>query len=184
MNNIKAKTLILIPAYMPDQRLISLIDELYASGFTHQLIINDGSNADCEPVFAQVREREFCRLLVHEVNMGKGQALKTGFKEFCDNMPECDFVVTADADGQHCCKDITNVAVAVNEHPADLVLGVRNFAQKHVPLHNKLGNNITKGVISLYMGNPISDTQTGLRAMSKKLAGIFLKLNGQRYEYE
>jgi len=184
MENIKEKTAILIPAYMPDQRLVSLVDELYASGFSHQLIINDGSDADCEPVFAQIREREFCRLLVHEVNMGKGQALKTGFQEFCRNMPECDYIVTADADGQHCCKDIINVAVAANEYPQKLILGVRNFAQKHVPLHNKLGNNITKGVISLYLGNPISDTQTGLRAMSKSLAENFLDLAGQRYEYE
>ena len=184
MNNLNDKILILIPAYLPDQRLITLIDGLYEDGFTHQLIIDDGSGKECEHIFRQVQERKFCTLLTHKVNMGKGQALKTGLAYFCEQAHECSFVLMADADGQHDRISIQKVALALENHPDSLILGVRNFSQKHVPLHNKLGNNITKAVISLFLGKPISDTQTGLRAMNRQNARQFLDLQGQRYEYE
>lgn len=182
--NIHDKVLILIPAYMPDQRLVALADTLYEQGFTHQLIIDDGSGEGCRPYFSQIEERPFCTLITHEQNMGKGQALKTGLKYFCDCCSDTDYVLMADADGQHDPDSITAVAEALREHPYELILGVRNFVQKQVPLHNRLGNNITKSVMSLLMGKPISDTQTGLRAMNKEVAAQFLELPGQRYEYE
>ena len=51
-----------------------------------------------------------------------------------------------------------------------LVLGVRDFSDKNVPTRSKFGNVITRNVLYSFVGQKVSDTQTGLRAMSLDIA--------------
>ena len=70
---------ILIPAYNPDEKLIKLVNELKESGFSHILVIDDGSKTECKPIFKEV-ENCGCTLVVHEVNKGKDRQLKQEYK--------------------------------------------------------------------------------------------------------
>lgn len=63
-------------------------------------------------------------------------------------------------------------------------MGVRNFADPAVPLHNRLGNRLTSLVFRHLLGIPLSDTQTGLRAMSRDLMERLAQVEGERFEYE
>lgn len=51
-----------------------------------------------------------------------------------------------------------------------LVLGVRDFSDNLVPRRSKFGNVITRNVLYSFVGVKVSDTQTGLRAMSLDIA--------------
>ena len=101
------KTVILIPAYQPDKKLISLLDVLKTQ-YCHIVLVDDGSTG-CEEIFAKAKERVGV-LLVHEVNKGKGAAIKTGLNYVLNNLKDIAGVVTVDADGQHTPADIANVA--------------------------------------------------------------------------
>lgn len=173
---------ILIPAYKPDDKMITLIKELVESGFTRLLIVNDGSGPEYDACFAEA-EALGCRILQHAINMGKGRALKTGLNEAL----LCGFadpgIITADADGQHAPRDIHRIALAMQENPEALVLGVRRFTG-NVPIRNRMGNTITRGVFALVNGNGIMDTQTGLRGIPLRHVPLALSLKGERYEYE
>lgn len=92
--------------------------------------------------------------------------------------------MTVDADGQHRIDDIRACCQAMLEHPEALVLGSRDFSKEDVPFNSRYGNRITRQVFRLLCGAKISDTQTGLRAMSNALAERFLTTKGERFEYE
>lgn len=174
---------VIIPAYKPDEKLLNTLRELVQTGFTDILVIDDGSGDSFAPVFAQVDEIPQCTLLRHEVNRGKGAALKTAFAYFMDKRPEQAGVVTADADGQHLAADIAAVSRAMLEQKC-IVLGVRDFSEPHVPPKSRMGNRITIAVFRLFFGMKISDTQTGLRAFPRESLPEMSQAKGDRYEFE
>ena len=174
---------VIIPAYKPDEKLISTLNDLVRTGFSDILVVDDGSGADFAPVFDQVKAIPACTLLRHPVNRGKGAALKTAMTYFLDNRPEQVGAVTADADGQHLAKDIAAVSKAMAES-GKIVLGVRDFSDPKVPPRSRMGNRITIAVFRLFFGMKIGDTQTGLRAFPRKELAEVVKAEGDRYEFE
>src|SRR5204863_1625446 len=100
----------------------------------------------------------------------KGQALKTAFNHVLLHAPaDAVGVVTADADGQHLAADIRRVAERLEQARttgAALILGSRTFA-KDVPLRNRFGNVLTRGVFRLVIGRAIGDTPTALRGIPR-----------------
>lgn len=145
------------------------------------VVVNDGSGPEFDAVFSRVPSGT--RLLVHPENRGKGAALKTAIEYVLNNMPECGFAVTADADGQHFDEDIRKVAELAQSSGDSLVLGSRAF-DGDVPFRSRFGNAITRQVFSIASGVKLQDTQTGLRAFSRELMPFLLEIPGQRYEYE
>ena len=81
-------------------------------------------------------------------------------------------------------KDIEKIAHEVIKNKDKLILGVRNFHKENVPSKSKFGNIITRNIFKIFIGLNISDTQTGLRGLSKELLYKFMDLQGERYEYE
>lgn len=171
---------IVIPAYQPDNKLITLIKKIREKSDFHILVIDDGSSVKCQKIFEQAKQ--YATILRHEVNQGKGQALKTAFS-YIQEQNIYGTVVTADADGQHKVWDIFRTTNKASENPNKLILGVRAFTGK-VPLRSRFGNSLTKALFKLQTGVGVSDTQTGLRAFTTNLIPFMLKIEGQRYEYE
>ena len=169
---------VLIPAYKPDFRLPQLVDDLLARGFTQIVVVDDGGGETYRPIFDQLLDK--ATVLVHEVNRGKGAALKTGLS-FLKNQNIVG-VVTADADGQHTPDDCAKVADALIAHPQTLVLGAR--CKKQMPPRSKFGNSLTCLVFFLATHRWINDTQTGLRGIPTECMEAFSLLEGDRYEYE
>lgn len=172
------KVTVIVPAYNPAEAFVNLVRELVTE--FDVLVVNDGSKEDCAPMFTAATEAG-AKLLVHEVNRGKGAALKTAIAHL-QNSGEEWVAVTADADGQHCFKDIKTVAELAVKSPESLVLGVRNF--KGMPARSRFGNTMTRVSFFLATRNHISDTQTGLRGFSHKTADRLITAEGDRYEYE
>ena len=170
---------ILIPAYQPDEKLTALVRQLKDACDFPILLVNDGSDPACDPIFAQA-EQQGCTVLAHPVNRGKGRALKTGLEYAVQQ--DWDGVVTADADGQHTVEDILRIAAMLAEDTDRLVLGVRNLRQ--MPPRSRTGNTITRLLFRFLYGRWITDTQTGLRGIGRGAMGWAATLEGERYEYE
>ncbi|SCY49046.1 Glycosyl transferase family 2 [Lachnospiraceae bacterium XPB1003] len=103
---------IIIPAYEPDKRLISLIDDLVQKEIGPIFVVNDGSDMSFDCIFNAIKdkvENSGGLILKHEVNKGKGRALKTAFGYILDNVKNVQAVVTADSDGQHTSECIQHV---------------------------------------------------------------------------
>ncbi len=168
----------IIPALNPDNKLIKLVNEL-KENYKDIIIVNDGSEND--DIFKKLNG---CTILTHEVNKGKGEALKTAFNYYLDKLSnKYKGVVCLDADGQHLPTDAINMSKIVLDKDV-FVLGTRLFNTKSTPLRNKTGNRITSRIFKWLYKVYIKDTQTGLRAIPNRLIKTLIKVDGSRFEYE
>ena len=171
------KKIVLIPAYEPDDKLIQIVNKLYEDYIV--VVVNDGSSD--KRIFEQLEEK--CTILTHNVNKGKGEALKTGLLFIKNNYDEKDSVITVDADGQHKYEDIINILNIIELNEEALILGVRTFG-KGTPLRSIIGNKITARIFKRYLKYDLVDTQPGLRGFKVSLIPFLLDIEGSRYEYE
>ena len=178
------QAVILIPSLEPDERLPAYIQRLKEGGFAHIVVVDDGSPEAYQPIFKQVESVRDTVVLHHEVNKGKGIALKTGYRYIMENLPEISGVITADADGQHAVKDCLHLADELAKGTRALYLGSRDFNAANVPPKSKSGNKITSVIFKLLYGQYLPDTQTGLRAFRKEELPFMAEVEGERFEYE
>nr|MBP3258873.1 bifunctional glycosyltransferase family 2/GtrA family protein [Bacilli bacterium] len=173
---------VVIPSYEPDDRLLTLCDNLKKEKIKDVIIVNDGSSKKYSYIFKEIENKYKFKILKHKVNMGKGRALKTSF----EYLMEEDIVgcVTADSDGQHSIKDIKKCMDALKNNPNSLILGCRDFTLDNIPPKSKFGNNLTRRVLRIFNGLKISDTQTGLRGIPKSFMEYLLDVDGDRFEFE
>lgn len=165
---------IIIPAYNPDFHLLDVVKELKDYKI---IVVDDGSSS--KEIFDKLKN---VTLLKHDINMGKGKAMKTAMEYVYKNNLD-DGIIFVDADGQHKTKDIKKIINIFNRNKDSLILGVRTF-DKNVPFKSRMGNKITKYLFRLFTGKNITDTQTGLRAINTKYIPYLLEIEGNRYEYE
>lgn len=172
---------ILIPAYKPDMKLLDLILNIKKICSYNIVIVDDGSGEKFKDIFIEA-ENLNCNVLIHEKNLGKGMALKTGFK-FIKTSEENMGVVCADSDGQHLPEDIVRIAENIEEDTSVIILGSRHFVS-NVPILSRIGNTLTRFIFSIATGTSIYDTQTGLRGYSFNMLDWLCSIPGERYEYE
>ena len=177
-------TVVLIPSLEPDDRLPRYVGDLLAAGFGTVVVVDDGSSAAYQPIFDGMAQQNGCVVLHHDVNRGKGVALKTGYAWIKEHRADCTGVITADADGQHAVKDCLHLSELLAEGKRALYLGSRDFNLPHVPKKSRHGNHITSAVFSAFYGVYLPDTQTGLRAFRREELDFMLGVDGERYEYE
>lgn len=122
------EAVILIPSLEPDDRLPAYVGKLLEKGFRQVVVVDDGSSQATQPIFDHLSGIPGCQVLHHDVNHGKGVALKTGYRWIQDNCPDCCGVITADSDGQHTVEDCWKLAVKLCEGDRRaLYLGSRDF---------------------------------------------------------
>lgn len=174
---------ILIPALRPGEPLVNLVRHLSRAGIRRVVIVDDGSGAGSEDVFAGCLRFPGVEVIRHAANLGKGAALKTGIRHILATGPADAGVVTADADGQHLPEDILRVAAALGEQPDCLVLGARTF-RGEAPWRSRVGNALTRRLVRILAGQSLSDTQTGLRGIPRPLLPHLLEIASSGYEFE
>lgn len=175
---------VLIPSLSPDERLPRYVEELLAARYGLILVVDDGSAPEYQEIFERLSRMDGCHVLHHDVNRGKGQALRTGF-QFIMEKTKIRGLVTADADGQHTVPDTLKLTAQLSD-TEELLLGSRDFSlkSKQVPPKSRMGNRITSVVFRLFYGKWLPDTQTGLRAFPSSLIPFMLNVKGDRFEYE
>ena len=179
LNYPRNDTYILIPSYKPDHLLIELLVKLKEAGFD-SIVVNDGSGEEYEPIFKQAEE--YATVLAHEVNRGKGAALRLGFTYINLTSKHHKFVITCDSDGQHAVKDIIRMNDKLHE-TNNVVFGCRSFG-KDVPKRSRVGNNMSRLCRTLITKEYIQDDQCGLRGFPIQFVHHLIPVPGDHYEYE
>ena len=168
---------IVIPALDAEATIGDVVDALErALPDAEILVVDDGSRDRTASI---ARERG-CTVLVHDVNRGKGAALRTGFE--AARARGHDIALTVDADGQHPAEEARRVLFAVEDARA-LVLGVRALERDGAPRPNVVSNGISNYFLSRFAGRPLRDTQCGLRRYPVG-ATLALGTRGTGYEFE
>ena len=175
------KIFLVIPSLNPDDQLAKTVKGMLDIGFENIVLVDDGSDDAHKANFPAASNN--VTILTHEVNRGKGAALKTAFAYIKDNFPDAAGVVTADGDGQHTPADVLRCAREI-EDKRQIILGCRDFSGPDVPGKSRFGNGVTSFIFKTLCGKAISDTQTGLRGFPTCLLGYLCDISGDRFEYE
>jgi len=175
----RANVLSIIPAYKEENAIGGVVSSVLAY-LDHVLVVDDGS---------QDRTSEIVKgtpaiLIRHEVNSGKGAALKTGFRYAAQRGVAG--VICLDGDGQHDPADIPKfLACANNSDRPDLVIGNRFSDPKGMPPLRYWTNRVMSGWISRLCRQRIPDTQCGFRLLrASLLSAMDLPTSGYDYESE
>ena len=159
-----------IPSYNEEVAIGSLV--LRASQYADQVVVLDDGSTDKT---AEIARFAGAHVLVHDVNLGKGAALRDLFDYATQS--GFDIIVIIDGDGQHNPDDIPKLVEPLLRNEADVVNGSRylNGEIGSTPRYRRFGQRILDKVVHIGLNNDINitDTQSGFRAFSIKTAPFF-----------
>jgi len=177
------KLVIIIPAYNEEKTISDLIEKIpKLQNFIQEIIVIDDGSTDHTLYEAKKKK---VRVISNERNLGLGRTFKKGLEEALK--VGADYIINLDADAQYNPNYISILLKKLIDEEVDLVIGNRflddielgkNFIQR-------LGNKILSILLSkiLLKQKEIYDTQSGFRAINKKLAKFLIDHLSGRYTY-
>lgn len=166
----KRKLVIVIPAFNEEPTVgatIRSVQEQLAipplSDIPSEIIVVDDGSRD--RTYREARQRGVI-IVRHAVNLGLGAALGTGFKAAL--LRDATIAVTLDADGQHEPQDIPRLIEPILQNEVEVVIGSRLLNPEGMPLDRRIINWAANLFTFLLFGTWTTDSQSGLRALSRK----------------
>ena len=174
---IRSQTVAVIPAYH-DEKHIGDIVRRTGQQLDHVLVIDDGSNDGT----AQRAREAGAKVIVHNQNRGKGEAIKTGLRHCLAR--EVTWVILLDSDGQHLPEEIERfLSAAASATQPMLFVGNRMDNASAMPFIRRVVNRYMSRRISHLCGQRIPDTQCGFRMLHQQLIPELLG-GGDRFDYD
>ena len=171
------KICVLIPTYNNHKTLKRVLDGvlLYTKNI---IVVNDGSTDNTAEILKTYSD---IQLLELEKNVGKGNALKIGFRKALELGYH--FAITIDSDGQHYPNDLPVFVEALAKENNDvLLIGNRNMNQEGIPGKSSFGNKFSNFWFWFETGIKLEDTQSGYRLYP--LRNIPKKYYTPKFEFE
>lgn len=148
---------IIIPGHNEQEYVSTVLSKVKAI-HPHLIFVDDGST-DTTAALAKAHTKH---VLIHETNLGKGAALKTGC-EYAFTTLKADAVIFMDADDQHDPKEIPKFIAQLANY--DVVFGVRKMGA-NMPLSRFLGNKFASVLLNILYGGYIPDIPSGYKALT------------------
>lgn len=143
------------------------------------LVVDDGST----DATSKEAKKTNAYVISHIINRGVGAATKTGIE--WAKQQNADIIATFDADGQHDPLDLVKIIKPIIVGQADLVIGSRLKKRQKIPIDRFLINWFANFVTFFLFGVFSTDSQSGLRAFTKKaIAKINLKNDRMEFSSE
>ena len=169
---------VIVPTYNNQKTLKKVLDSIL--DFTSNVIIvNDGSTDQTNEILKQYHH---LTQIHHPKNLGKGRALRNGFRKAIEQNFE--YAITIDSDGQHFASDIPVFIDAIQKEPNSLLIGSRNMTQENVPKKSSFGNKFSNFWFKFETGIVLEDTQSGFRLYPLKLIPKQFYTNKFEFEIE
>jgi hypothetical protein len=161
----KTNTLVIVPAYNEQDSIVSVIEEIKATGFPF-VVIDDGSTDE-------TRNRAIAagaRTVSLPFNAGVGAAMKCGMNYALTKRYKA--IIQCDADGQHKPKYFQILIHEANKSESVIVIGSRfNQTQRNMSIGvaKNIGIRILSNIFSKHAKNPVTDPTSGFRVTKAEL---------------
>jgi glycosyltransferase involved in cell wall biosynthesis len=154
------KLSVVIPVYNEERTLEEIVARVQAQPYDKEIVlVNDCSKDGSAAVMERLaRMHANVRCFHHELNQGKGGALRTGFAQVTG-----DIVLIQDADLEYDPSDYPKLLRPILEGKADVVFGSRflggSYARVHLYWHY-LGNRFLTTLSNMFTNLNLSDMET------------------------
>lgn len=180
------KISIVIPVYNEEKTIMAIIDRvkkapLHAPGATREIVVVDDCSTDGTRAVLKSAEGPEVKVVGHEVNKGKGAALRTGFSR-CTG----DIIIVQDADLEYNPEEYPVLLAPIIEGDADVVYGSRFAgAQRHRVLYfwHSLGNIGLTMLSNMFTDLTLTDMETCYKVMKREIAQR-ITLQENRFGFE
>jgi glycosyltransferase involved in cell wall biosynthesis len=174
----KGKILVIVPTYNEEGSVGKVVEEVHTHlSQAEVLVVNDGST----DLTSEIAKSKGAIVLDLPFNLGIGGAMQAGYQYACQR--GYDIAVQVDADGQHDPKEIFKLLSALETKEADVVIGSRFIGDLGYKssFMRRIGITIFSGVISMIVGQKITDPTSGFRAANRKAIQLFASNYPQDY---
>ncbi len=157
-----------LPAYNEGPRITGVIERVPDRVLGHRVevvVVDDGSSDDT----ADRARRAGATVVSHAPNRGLGAAVATGLRVGVER----DAVVVAfcDADGEYDPAELESLVTPILSDRADYVVGSRFAGEiEHMRPHRRFGNKVLTVWVRWMSRAPVTDGQSGYRALSHAAA--------------
>ncbi len=180
---IMKKVSILIPVYNEIQsleQLLQRVEEAPFAGLEKEIILVDDFSTDGTRDILKNLENKY-KVLYHDVNQGKGAALRTGFGAVTG-----DIAVIQDADLEYDPKDYDGVLQLILNGEADVAYGSRfmDLTQSETVVKvNFFANKMLTLMTNILFGAKLTDMETCYKAFKTEFIKD-IKIKSNRFDFE
>jgi len=158
---------VVIPCYNEEATIQSLINLVLDSKWVAEIIVvDDGSKDRSREILASIDNTKV-RVVLHEVNKGKGAALRTGFQHATS-----EFVIVQDADLEYDPSEYALVLEPLLDDRADVVFGSRFLSGRpHRVLYfwHSLGNKFLTLMSNMFTDLNLTDMETCYKCFRREV---------------
>lgn len=182
------KLSIVMPCYNEKATIEKIVDEVLRVdlGSTKKeiLIVDDGSKDGTRDILKKLASKHpEIKVLLQEVNQGKGAALKRGILESTG-----DVMVVQDADLEYDPQEYKRLLYPIERGHADVVYGSRFIGgepHRIIYYRNQVANKFLTGLSNMFTGLNLTDMETCYKMLRGELARELAKdLKAQRFGFE
>ncbi|MBE9529400.1 MAG: glycosyltransferase family 2 protein, partial [Proteobacteria bacterium] len=178
------KITVVMPAYNEEQYIEAIVERVLATGIPSELVIVDDYSTDSTPaILKTITEDERIKVCFHTKNMGKGAALRTGFKEATG-----DIVIVQDADLEYDPAEYPRLIKPILDGKADVVYGSRfagGDAHRVLFFWHMIGNKFLTLLSNMFTNLNLTDMETCYKVFRKEmLEKVVIKENRFGFEPE
>jgi glycosyltransferase involved in cell wall biosynthesis len=181
MYNCRVKLSIIIPVFNEEATIVELLHRVEATQIAYEiLIVDDGSTDGTRQILKEYNQNNIYRVILHDHNMGKGAAVRTGIGNACG-----DVLLIQDADLEYDPREYPNLLKPIEEGIADVVYGSRFLggARRPILFWNMVANKILTLVTNVLYNNILTDMETGYKVFRHSVVGG-LNLHARRFDFE
>lgn len=160
---------VVIPVYNEEKTLHLIVDKVLARPEVAEIVLVDDCSADktWETMQRLADQHDKIRIFRHEVNQGKGAALRTGFKEV-----QSDIVIIQDADLEYDPDEYPKLLMPIIAGRADVVYGSRFLGSgMHRVLYywHYLGNQFLTQLSNMFTNLNLTDMETCYKVFRREI---------------
>jgi len=175
------KTSVIIPVYNEEKTVKEIIEKVLDLDLDKEVIVVDDGSKDKS--WEIIKKQKGIKKIKHEVNLGKGAAVRTGIKNSTGEI-----VLIQDADMELDPSQIPILIEPILKNEAEVVYGSRNIREvngndKKRDLLFFLGGNLVSMTTNLLFGTKLTDEPCGYKVFKANVIKS-IEIKGNRFEWE
>ena len=172
---------VVIPVYNEVNNIREIISRVQNQKLASEIVIvDDGSKDGTRDALKELDGKNLVRVILHEVNQGKGAAVVTGMKA-----AKGDILLIQDADLEYDPRDYPVLLQPILEGLADVVYGSRFLGAAHrvTMFWHMIANRLLTFITNILYNTILTDMETGYKVFRREVIEG-MNIRSKRFDFE